>query len=253
MNAAPTYGAMKGRARGILFAGAMVRAILDGRKTVTRRLVDPKFPTDEEQRAEGWQTFSLSQSVRREVKMYSLNDYERLPKEPGSYDVVGSVGWMRDRGHRAVYRTPYGVAGDYLWVRETWSRLTNNGIRIVYRADGEDPRTGWGDVPREKRPRMTWFPSIHLERKHSRILLEIVDVRAERLHAISEEDAKAEGVRFHDGYWCGAPHEIKGTPRCMVSAVAAFADLWDHINGKRATWRSNPWVWRIAFQRVRGQ
>ena len=130
---------------------------------------------------------------------------------------------------------PYGVTGDRLWVRETWARLTGNGHRFVYRADGEDPRTGWDEVEPAQRPRMTWTPSIHMPRVASRITLEVTDVRVERLQAISEEDARAEGIALE-------PAILPG------HAAGCFSRLWDEINGKRAPWSSNPWVWAVTFR-----
>lgn len=189
--------------RPILFSTPMVRAIVEGRKTVTRRVA-------------------------------------KLPH--------GSEVWA-ERARKPEQICPYGVPGDRLWVRETWALLTGNGHRYVYRADGDDPRTGWEDVPAERRPRMVWRPSIHMPRAVSRITLEVVSVRVERLHDITEEDARAEGIMT------GVPLNatINGEPGTVwvFDPVKAFQMLWDEINGKRAPWLTNPWVWRVDF-RVEG-
>ena len=213
--------------RPILFSGAMVRAILDGRKTVTRRIV--RFPRKEPHTFWG-----------------------------AAYPHPSGIGWLfadhpLDAGLIAAVskgRTgtlcPYGAPGDRLWVRETWATLTNNGIRTVYRADGEDPRTGWDDVPPERRPRMTWRPSIFMRREESRLTLDVVSVRVERLQDITEEDARAEGFSLEP-----MPARINGEPGqvWVFDPVTWFAKTWDTINADRATWLSNPWVWRVEFRR----
>lgn len=195
--------------RPILFSSSMVRAILDGRKTVTRRIVH------------GQRAMS-STAVRFEF--------------PGS-----RAGWaandaaVRD-GWRDMLRCPYGAPGDRLWVRETWApfRRYEPGLGVAYAAscdDGEfDYWTADGAIERLKIKR--WKPSIHMPRWASRITLIVIDVRVERLHDITEQDAIAEGV------------DEVGFPR------ETFASLWDGINGKRAPWKSNPWVWRVEFRRT---
>lgn len=198
--------------RPILFSAPMVRAILDGRKTQTRRVVKPQPEATEH-------GFMWPSNLAR--SMVEVRD-------------MGSLG-------------PYGGRGDRLWVRETWQRLTNNGIRIVYRADGEDPRTGWDDVPAESRPKMTWQPSIFLRRADSRISLGIERVRVERLHDLTADAARAEGVTVGEP----VPTTINGKPGQVTyfDPVVAFCHLWCAING-RDSWAANPWVWVIEFQRV---
>jgi hypothetical protein len=169
--------------RPILFSGSMVRAILAGTKTVTRRIV-------------------------------------RAPKS------------MRDL---ASLRCPYGAPGDRLWVRETWQTETHpddrDAAKVSYRADGEVHCEG---------DRWTWRPSIHMPRWASRITLNVVSTRMERLHSITEEDAIAEGVDAVS---------VADVPRNgTLSRVADFAQLWQMINGKRAPWASNPPVWRVEFK-----
>ncbi|HEY1956751.1 MAG TPA: hypothetical protein VGH28_14120 [Polyangiaceae bacterium] len=220
----------------ILFSGPLVRAILEGRKSQTRRLA--KFVPLDDGVNLGFSGLSVGQ--------YNTGDLSS-----------GAVLYSRGAGGVWNQRTKplryYALPGQTLWVRETWQSLHHNGVRTVYRADGEDPRTGWDDVPAEQRPPMTWRPSIFMRRADSRISLEVTGVRVERLHAITEEDAKAEGVTtsFHgcitiDGKsGPGTIHTFGPDAR-----VKAFGVLWEAINGKRAPWVSNPWVWVVEFRRV---
>lgn len=169
--------------RPILFSGAMVRAILEGRKTQTRRLVKPQPPS----------------TARSKKPWCSVEDLLKA--------------------------CPYGVAGDRLWVRETFA---NNGYELFYRADGValPPRMPSGPAK--------WKPSIFMPRAACRLVLEVTAVRVERLQEISGGDAWAEGVS--DG------------PRPSL-AIACYRRLWDSLNAKRAPWASNPWVWVLTFSR----
>lgn len=202
--------------RPILFTGPMVRAILDGRKTQTRRICKQKASPYGDRDDLGWPMFQ---------------------------DGYGD--WHHER-------CPYGQPGDRLWVRETWG-YTGVGIWsvrdaqrwqdkscVVYKADTDCDMTSG------------WFPSIHMPRWASRILLEITDVRVERVQDIFETDCPAEGVvRSLGGMWCGAEHRVHGEPKQFYTARDAFADLWDSINAKRGYgWGSDPWVWVIEFKRV---
>lgn len=212
--------------KGILFSAPMVRAILDGRKTQTRRLV-------------------------REQDL-CVDDGEAffppyLTGEPEPCNVP----------------CPYGPVGRRLWVRETWRVDTGNeGTScVMYRADANPSTDGY-----------KWNPSLLMPRWASRITLEVVSVRVERLQDITEEDAKAEGVEPYESsgsyavlckdgrfYNCYAEPEaddedvhawVKTPVEVLFTAKQQFARLWDDINGKRAPWSSNPWVWRIEFRRV---
>lgn len=132
-------------------------------------------------------------------------------------------------GCGAVVDSRHRVCGSLLWVREAWAaphaydhlppRLIPKDARIHYSAT-------------EERGGLRWRPSIHMPRWASRILLEVTDVRVERLASISESDAIAEGIDITDD----------GQPS------VTFANLWDSINGQRAPWQSNPWVWVVAFR-----
>lgn len=199
------------RERPILFSAPMVRAILDGRKTVTRRIV-------------------------RDAK-------------PLAADVTDFGGWVAndaavlEEGVRAL-RRPYGEPGDRLWVRETWAPFERERgqCAVAYFASCEDGSfdyvTSEGVIERLTIKR--WKPSIHMPRWASRLELEVLDVRVERLHDIDEEDARREGVEH-----CA----LHGERPCDAYR-ARFTSLWDTINGDRAPWSSNPWVWRVEFRRL---
>jgi hypothetical protein len=211
--------------RPILFSAPMVRALLGSQKTQTRRVVKPypkwvkKFPIcNPTVMSEGHQVWWWN----------------------GEHDWVG-----------VCQDCPYGTPGDRLWVRERWGinhyhyaspipkvRPANlSDEHLVYYATEDDP-----EIVHE----MPWRPSIHMPRWASRILLEIIDVRVERLNEISEADAKAEGAP--SGWWDdeGRFYEsTQGTHR------AGFAGLWEHLNGP-GSWDANPWVWVIEFKRVTG-
>lgn len=208
--------------RPILFSAPMVRAILSGAKTQTRRVVKPQPP---DPRFKG---------------MLALDD-------------EGIDLWLHDRTLAQAIRCPYGQPGDRLWVRETHSigpapgtplqpGETAGALRwphVTYAADGAVERrdTRWKGAFGVGRP------SIHMPRWASRITLEITGVRVERLQDISEADAIAEGiVPTHDGY--GLPdgsHYHAADPR------VSYWSLWDAINGPGSV-EANPWVWVVEFQ-----
>lgn len=225
--------------RPILFSGPMVRALLDGRKTQTRRIMryQPTYNADRQQ----WEYQS--------------------PK--------CSASWS---GHRplscgrliAQDDCQYGVRGDRLWVRETHAlvapslsgRLEYAGARIAesdygpveiwYRADGALGIMSmlFADGPR-------WRPSIHMPRWASRLTLEVTQVRVERLQDISEEDAIAEGIEpVPGGYRNYMPErEAQGLATSFASPRESFFSLWESIHGTEA-WVTNPWVWVVEFQKV---
>ena len=213
--------------RPILFTGPMVHAILDGSKTQTRRIAKEFAGRD-----------NLDAILRR------------FPNQNGC---------------------PYGQPGDRLWVRESWGVVSNdwdaNGNltdwtpdrpataitemrfgqgyysgHAIYAADGSYEWAGDDDGGGE--PRSAWHPSIHMPRAASRILLEIVSVRVERLQDIGEADARAEGVTIEDqhmrGYCAG---------EFLPPSIRAYRDLWESINGA-GSWGANPWVWVVEFKRV---
>ena len=215
----------------ILFKGEMVRAIQDGRKTQTRRVIKP-------------------QPVHAQVYDYKG---ERL------YDGEHRLWWwkrlwydldteMQER--LALLYSPYGQPGDRLWVRETFAEnKAECGEPIVYRADNSkglryQHTANIGvtfDVDR-------WKPSIHMPRWASRITLEITAVRVERLQDIRLDGLIAEGFDLDRLKWRDWPQEdgsvIRGT-----SSRHDFEELWNSINEKRGySWESNPWVWVYEFK-----
>ncbi|MDU8575245.1 hypothetical protein RYA98_23210 [Pseudomonas syringae] len=221
--------------RPILFSAPMVRAILEGRKTVTRREV--KKPAALDCLAAGFEPAFLAL--------------------PGNADLC-----------------PYGRAGDRLWLRETWSDVNLQGAPgIAYRADGdvrdlmadasflnEDGAFNYDD-PRSKPYQFScwsedllggkegrWRPSIHIPRWASRILLEITDVRVERLQDISEDQAKAEGIRLYtDHAELGEWWHVDGIETYSADPRKSFELLWTSVGGD---WNANPWVWVVEFKRV---
>jgi len=214
--------------RPILFNAEMVRAVLAGRKTQTRRVV--KLPD------------SCGFATYFHPTEYTFSHWDRGYEE----DV-------------ATVPCPYGVPGDRLWVREAWgasARKPSEGDRIWYRADNDRP-TWAGD---------RWRPSIHMPRWASRILLEVTDVRVERVQEISEGDAVAEGVMpnwpLDPDEWLAESHGYM--PYCThhpepcdcheaANAVDSFRGLWNSINANRGfAWSDNPWVWAVAFKVLEG-
>ncbi|HBQ3998621.1 TPA: hypothetical protein L7076_003194 [Klebsiella pneumoniae] len=209
----------------------MVRAILDGRKTQTRRTIK-------------W----------KQTRFTEIGEREDGSKWP----------WSEDAEHACDFwhPCPFGAVGDRIWVRETWGvvshAFSDDGLMIdwvpdrpataihempfgngyysgyaIYAADGDFT---WGDDDGYEDGRSCWKPSIHMPRAASRILLEITDVRVERLRSMSQDDARAEGVIAASG---------------PMEAGLAFRELWDSIYGEES-WKANPWVWVIEFKRVGG-
>lgn len=183
--------------RPILFNGEMVRAILEGRKTVTRRVIKG---ADESMYA----------------GMCGLG--------PGLFD--------RNTGLRV--KEPYYRLGDILYVRETWNGDWCD--HYIYRADGGNAKTaGYSQEPK-------WRPSIHMPKEAARIWLKVTDVRAERLHNLTNRDAKKEGITVE-------------TDNSGMAHKAAFMRLWDSTIKKSDIgtygWNNNPWVWVIEFERCR--
>ncbi len=202
----------------------MVRAILEGRKTMTRRVV--------------------------------------------KFKPIGYLGWVRNvfthlfklaDAPLKEMKCPYGVPGDRLWVRETWGvgsrpHPTEGWVDgFEYRADEAyvDEIEGLPIYPCDDfdfsgYSSGRWKPSIFMPRAASRILLEVTDIRVERLQEITEADAIAEGVELDvdAGYWKGYIF-----PGVYDSAKKSFASLWQSINGL-GSWDQNPWVWIVSFKRI---
>lgn len=234
--------------RPILFSGPMVRAILNGCKRQTRRVVKVpwKGPT-------------------------KTTPYEPYYVDDGGVLMVGIDGPYRP--FVDVVASPYGDVGDRLWVRETWrtaASLNQMSPRAMESACLDAGYcNAWAPVEYDATPteRQTftgfggeagkWRPSIHMPRWASRITLEVTGVRVERLQDISEDDARAEGIRevTKDGvvkkYCVYDLGDHSSTPWGQMPrrAVAAYAALWNDINGKGA-FLLNPWVWVVEFRRL---
>lgn len=206
--------------RPILFSGPMVRAILAGTKTQTRRIVKGVG-----NRGVYW-TDLIQDTEKVDGKEVSL----------GFADEYGE--W-----HKTEDYCPYGQPGDRLWVRETWAQHTIEGdTYTVYRADSEPDGDG-----------APWRPSIFMPRAACRIVLELTAVRVERLQDISEADAQAEGVELLPCTYVGRC-QSNSCPRHgrLDRYRLAYKGLWDSLNAKRGYgWDSNPWVWVLTFEQVK--
>lgn len=240
--------------RPILFSGEMVRAILEGRKTQTRRIVKP-------------------QPIKFPPEVTNARWLDDGYTEPGFYaygegDKPAIGYWRKD--------CPHGQPGDRLWVRETWQPYWDDSdlyMAIRYKADGLflKPKNldehqghafagmfeGWAEDQIEG----PWKPLLYMPRWASRILLEITDVRVERVQDIGEADAEAEGAQVVCGE-CGEPFCVEANamgycwrPDCKgsedFSYEHGFKFLWNSINEKRGFgYEANPWVWVVEFKRV---
>jgi hypothetical protein len=206
--------------RPILFSAPMIRAILAGQKTQTRRALRRQFGPD-------------------------AAPVEMPKTTPEGWVVGGHSGvWWCDAAANPddAIRCPYGVPGDRLWVRETWSQNedqlseTRMDTSYVYRADGERRALDNG----VEKP---WRPSIHMPRRASRITLEITGVRVERLQDISDDDARQEGV----AEWARGALSPQGQRE--ICRQEGFEMLWKQINGAES-WDANPYVWVVEFKRA---
>lgn len=234
--------------RPILFSAPMIRALLNGSKTQTRRALNAR-------------TLTLLGTAAQVGECNHLSAIEPIPEN--------------DMEFYAQF-CPHGKPGDKLWVRETWADVgTMDPGLIVYRADYPAcVPEGYENVPPAEE--ITWKPSIHMFRRASRITLEITGVRVERLQGISEADAISEGINYQrmveeqDSYDVIADHNTVGRP----TAITYYRDLWESINGRpklpantdskryarvkrwlethpdTSSWDANPWVWVIEFRRI---
>lgn len=134
-------------------------------------------------------------------------------------------------------KSPYGLPGERLWVRETFGQWAGE---YVYKASQTTH-------PKAATSNWKWTPSIHMPRDASRILLEITDIRVERIQEISESDCWAEGINDEGDAYLNAEHLTLAVGGCPEKS--AFRDLWDSINAKQGYgWDSNPWVWVVEFK-----
>lgn len=212
--------------RGMMFSPQGVRAILDGRKTQTRRVMRP-------------------QPI--EVESLFLGSRIRV------LEVKRKGGQVRRASRRAIaMECPHGSVGGLLWVREAWYpafRRTETNAGVIYLADGRDFQSpgdrkyhGWG------RETVKWGNPMFMPRWASRLVLEITEVRVERVQEITDEGCEAEGVRpSMDGDASDWRDDENGWHR-------TFRQAWDALNaGRGFGWDVNPWVWAITFRRVEAE
>jgi hypothetical protein len=231
--------------RPILFQTPMVKAVLNDLKDITRRATG----------------LDAVNALVREVKLSST-----------FVDIKGRLVANFWDGDNLIHcPCPYGKPGDVLWCRETWAKIDES---IVHKADGFVERyDAWERDTREGIERIErWEPSIFMPREACRLKLEILSIRPERLHDITEEDAIREGIEVDEWTWGPTAFPDGTIDKSMVGkktkwyrdyrdhkdrlkhwfndgARKSFETLWISINGQES-WNSNPWVWRIEFKRV---
>ncbi len=231
----------------ILFSAPMIRALRDGKKTQTRRLVTHRNGV----------SFLGGKGDENDPECWGWS-FDG-PDHHGYEVIARGLNERHDHG-RISMRSPYGEPGDRLWVRETWAPQPGredsidlpehdgggNPDALCFRADecrpGESAEWPEGLTFGVRK----WRPSIFLPRWGSRMSLAVTVVRVERLQDITEADARAEGTPIG----VPMPARINGEPGqvAVYDPVRAYALLWDGINGKRAPWASNPWVWVVEFK-----
>lgn len=205
--------------RPILFSGPMVRAILEGWKTQTRRVVKP----------------------RRKTGVIAS-----AAAEAGHAIESWGGGARHISSHAECVACLYGQTGDRLWVKETFGIIKAKHSQrwpkgtIAYRADHGITHGGL------EYDLMRWKPSIFMRRKYSRITLEIVSVRVERLQDITYKDCEAEGL-VHEAR---AMWSCPGTEEIFREGYLGYRWLWESINGD-GSWAKNPWVWVVEFRKLR--
>ncbi len=210
----------------LIYSAPMVNATLAGRKKVTRR----------------------------------MSGLSKINQSPDSYELFGLLSSARDSTDcglwafggegvpNQVIRCPYGIVGDTLWVREKWTGtwLGNGNMHLAYAADGGEseirPPSEYV-LPKAAAKPSNWVTPLFMPRWASRITLEITGVRVERLQEITEADAIAEGIRFHES------SKVWGDGLCYSTAKEAFEHLWGSINGAES-WVVNPFVWVVEFRKV---
>ncbi len=246
----------------ILFSTEMVQALLDGRKTQTRRVVKTRFSNTDlvmRDNKHGKRLIELQNDVPEPV---------RKENPDGTFSTTHHVKTFSE------VKSPYGQPGDVLWVRETWAETVNvNSMQewpgrphieterrdfpddavwsaYIWRADGE---WNWCDDDGFDTEKSCWKPSIHMPKAAARLFLKITDVRVERLQDISGADAVAEGVKMtwiSDGIEeCKYKNYINDGRGSLSDASESYKTLWQRINGTES-WDANPWVWVVTFEKT---
>ena len=195
----------------ILFSTPMVQAIMEGRKTQTRR-------------TKGLEKLNTQPSHYKYIGNSKKNDNIAFPAEGYNARPWFAFQINISNAYDFIFQCPYGKVGDILWVRETFNYRDREKMNVAYKADKD----------KQAQHFLPWKPSIHMPKAAARIWLEITDVRVERLHDISEADAKAEGT---------------GTANFLEPKPQHFFWLWESINGKGSL-ESNHWVWVVEFKVV---
>ena len=250
------------RERPILFSGPMVRALLDGRKTQTRRVVKPQ------PKSEATPVFG---------PLYLGPDV--------AHESTSHLVWQDDPQSYFKLPCPFGQPGDLLYVRETWA-IKNWSDRELASCGFDDAPTHPTEVYLGTPTRAIhqasynnmvgdlgrWRPSIHMPKWAARIWLRVTDVRVEQVQEITEGDAWAEGVQIPVSESGGilmrcspnaagkAPASYLPLGRCFIGqppltkaelAISHYADLWDELNAKRGYgWDANPFVWVVTFEKA---
>ena len=213
----------------ILFNTEMVRAILDGRKTQTRRIVKQKYGnTVFEMKTDKYGTRLIE--IEEDVEGITYGE-----REDGTT-------WRRIRPYIEP-KPPY-IRGDILWVRETWNGVKTGNPKIGYHT------SYWYKADdQSENPDNLWRPSIHMPKEAARIFLRVVNIRAEQLQRITKEDALAEGADEIESWGCRG-----GFIKLADYTISNYAKIWDKTVPKadlpRYGWAANPWVWVIEFERI---
>lgn len=217
--------------RPIIFSSPMVLALLDGRKTQTRRIIKP-------------------QPEVSSIPNYGTHAWRPDKQEAHYFDFQNLKSFETAFNPRVC--CPY--SADRLYVRETWREAFSETHEcFAYKADLKYKCGKQTPPDLEQLTALNggWKPSIHMPKKACRLWLEVVDIRVERLQDISEEDAVCEGARFTNFGNLPGWHfkDIKSHEDCLATAKYAFANLWESINGVNS-WTTNPWVWVISLKKM---
>ncbi len=232
----------------LLMITDMVKATMEGRKTMTRRM---KGLERINENPEEWR---FNKFVCDPIQTWFTKKGKAGMKElKGFYAEFYHIGSF-DEDYTYV-KYPYGVVGDLIWVRETWAELTDvaGDSQIVFKAEG-----GWDGMVKK------WKPGIHLEKRYARLWMEVTGIQIERLRDIEEVEAISEGVNIflpegkynpelYECYQCDKGH-VGSDNLCddgfFEDPLKSFESLWKSIHGKKS-WEENPWVWVIGFRKMK--